>query len=239
MPTKLLLALFLFANSTYSLAAETNTDAPINPIAQSEKTNQDSPNDVVSITPPLTLEQMLVKLKEAKGRMVKMDKSGKILTDDPATWDCLHQKSSGLTWEIKSNSGLRDKTNTYTWTEAIAQQGELTAWYKNIQGKCTGNARCETSAYIEKINQLKLCNFSDWRLPTKAELKSLVTMNRAKGEAKIDAMYFPNTLASWYWTADTNENHPDFAWYVLFKNGISLSDKKDNPKHLRLVRGTL
>ena len=156
MPTKLLLALFLFANSTYSLAAETNTDAPINPIAQSEKTNQDSPNDVVSITPPLTLEQMLVKLKEAKGRMVKMDKSGKILTDDPATWDCLHQKSSGLTWEIKSNSGLRDKTNTYTWTEAIAQQGELTAWYKNIQGKCTGNARCETSAYIEKINQLKL-----------------------------------------------------------------------------------
>ena len=187
----------------------------------------------------ITLEQMNTMLKEAPGKMVKIDKNGEILTGDATRWDCLHQKSSTLTWEVKTTSGIRDKTNTYTWTELHPEQNSLVSWFENIQGKCTGQARCETSDYVAKINRLKLCNFSDWRLPTKAELESLITMNSAKGEAKIDLRYFPNSQASWYWTADINEDHPEFAWYVLFKNGISLSDKKDNPKHIRLIRGSL
>ena len=29
----------------------------------------------------------------------------------------------------------------------------------------------------------------------------------------------------------------NFAWYVLFRNGIALNDLKERPKHIRLVRG--
>lgn len=186
-----------------------------------------------------SLDQMLAMLGESKQKNIKLDNKGVIQTTDSERWDCLHQKTSGLTWEIKTNSGLRDKTNTYTWIINKPDQGELVSWFNNTQGKCTGNARCETADYIAKINQQKLCSFSDWRLPTKVELESLLKMGTAKKAAKIDSLYFPNTQASWYWTADVNENYPEYAWYVLFKNGVTLSDKKLNPKHVRLVRGNL
>ena len=59
----------------------------------------------------------------------------------------------------------------------------------------------------------------------------------SKTKAKINDDLFPNSLPSWYWTADTNANNHSYAWYVMFNSGISLSDKKINPKHVRLVRG--
>ena len=33
-------------------------------------------------------------------------------------------------------------------------------------------------------------------------------------------------------------NNNDHAWYVLFRNGHALSDLKERPKHIRLVRMT-
>ena len=240
MSKQLFLPLALITYCSIAFAVETNTDiTPINPTAEITAGTQDSSNNEITVIPPLTLEQMQVKLSESKGITVKMDSKGEILTKDSEHWDCLHQKSSGLTWEVKTNSGLRDKTNTYTWVTHNPLQSGLLSWFENKQGKCTGNARCETADYVATINQQKLCNFNDWRLPSKAELEGLITMGAAKDLAKINAKYFPNTLASWYWTSDANERLPEFAWYVLFKNGISLSDKKHNPKHLRLVRGTL
>lgn len=222
-----------FAVETYSDNTSVYPSAEITPVTQNSSSNE------ITAIPPPTLEQMLLKLSESEGSTVKMNAKGEILSKDFEHWDCLHQKSSGLTWEVKTNSGLRDKTNTYTWVTHKPLQGGLLSWFENKQGKCTGNARCETADYVATINQQKLCNFNDWRLPSKAELESLITMGAAKDQAKINAKYFPNTLASWYWTSDVNERFPEFAWYVLFKNGISLSDKKHNPKHLRLVRGTL
>lgn len=237
MPNKFLLALLMISYCTVSLAVASDINASVEPNPQNEQAVKAIPKDEVSI--PLAQEQTLIRLKETKGNMIKLNTAGNILAADSENWDCVHQKSSELTWEVKSTSGLRDKTNTYTWIPDGPDQGDILSWFKNVQGKCTGDARCETSDYIAKINQQKLCSFSDWRLPTKAELESLIMMGKAKDEAKIDSQYFPNTLASWYWTADINETHPDFAWYVLFKNGVSLSDKKNNAKHLRLVRSNI
>ena len=33
-----------------------------------------------------------------------------------------------------------------------------------------------------------------------------------------------------------NESQPEYAWYVLFRNGVKLNDLKERPKHIRLVR---
>lgn len=210
--------------------ADSSLNAPIHAVGRAAADNASA---------PLSLDQMLAMLDESKETNIKLDNKGFIQITDTKHWDCLHQKTSGLTWEIKTNSGLRDKTNTYTWIINKPNQGEWMSWFENTQGKCTGSARCETADYIAKINQQRLCNFSDWRLPTKKELESLIKMGAAKEAAKINSQYFPNTQASWYWTADINENYPDYAWYVLFKNGVTLSDKKLNPKHVRLVRGNL
>jgi hypothetical protein len=55
-------------------------------------------------------------------------------------------------------------------------------------------------------------------------------------DIRINREYFPEAIASWYWTASSNEENSGYAWYVLFKNGISLNDLKKRPKHVRLVR---
>ena len=189
--------------------------------------------------PRFTQEQVLQRIDEAAGDTIKLDSDGNVLDKEAVQWDCAHQKSSGLTWEVKSKTGLRDKANTYTWIDPQAVDTTLLSWFKNSAGKCVGEARCDTSGYAQVINHQRLCNFKDWRLPTKAELESLIKMGQPEKDAKINRLYFPNTLASWYWTADTNEDIPGYAWYVLFKNGTSISDKKENPKHVRLVRGSL
>lgn len=240
MSKQLPLSLTMLAYCSITFAVETNTEkTPINPTTENHRIIQDFPSANKTVIAPLTLEQMQLKLSESDNPIIKLNSKGEILNDDSEHWDCLHQKSSGLTWEVKTTSGLRDSTNTYTWVTQKPLQNELLSWYENRQGKCTGSARCETSDYVTTLNQQKLCNFNDWRLPSRAELESLIVMGAAKDQAKINAKYFPNTLASWYWTSDINESYPEYVWYVLFKNGISLSDKKHNPKHLRLVRGTL
>lgn len=189
--------------------------------------------------PKITQEQMLQRIDEADGDTIKLDAKGNVLDSEAVSWDCVHQKSSGLTWEVKTTTGLRDKTNAYTWIDSQSVDTTLLSWFKNSAGKCVGDSRCDTAGYTEMINHQRLCNFKDWRLPTKTELERLIKMDQPKQDAKINTIYFPNTLPSWYWTADTNEDIPDYVWYVLFKNGSSLSDKKDSPKHIRLVRGSL
>jgi len=82
-----------------------------------------------------------------------------------------------------------------------------------------------------------LCGYSDWRLPTRAELETPVEYNDDPKQATINKAYFPKAVPNWYWTASEHPNREAYAWYVLFKNGVALNDLKERPKHIRLVSG--
>lgn len=234
-----LLTAYMTAYCTLASAANPLANATATDTTLSNHTSSTEQSDVETSPTLLSFDQMLTMLDESLETTIKLDNKGVVLTQDSEQWDCIHQKTSGLTWEVKKLSGLRDKSNTYTWVENTPDDTPISSWFENDQGKCTGEARCDTSSYVTILNQQKLCNFADWRLPTKSELESLIQIENARLDAKIDSRYFPNTLASWYWTADENEKQPEYAWYVLFRKGVTLSDKKHNPKHLRLVRGTM
>jgi hypothetical protein len=87
------------------------------------------------------------------------------------------------------------------------------------------------------MNEQKLCGYSDWRLPTREEMETLIDYNTSAKHVTINTTYFPEAVPSWYWTATENSQRDNFAWYVLFRNGIALNDLKERPKHVRLVRG--
>jgi hypothetical protein len=167
-------------------------------------------------------------------RYQRLDRDGEPVTADEP-WSCVRDNRSKLVWEVKTDDGgLHDARYQYSWFDPSLDRN---AGVRN-GGRCGGGVDCDTHAYQAALNRQRFCGLDDWRLPSKQELQTLVVLGNQGGKATIDRKYFPGTAASWYWTASANETRPDYAWYVLFRNGIPLNDLKERPKHLRLVSGT-
>lgn len=187
---------------------------------------------VVAAPAPIPVVSV-VKVVTPQPDYIKHDIDGKSLEKNNETWSCVHDTKGGLMWEVKSKDDpMRNSNNLYSW---FNPSGDT---LKGVTdgGHCKGAADCDTHAYIKEMNIQNYCGHNDWRLPTREEMMGLVSYANGSGKVKINTNYFPHALPSWYWTASSNESRPEFAWYVLFKNGMSLNDLKENPKHIRLVR---
>lgn len=168
-----------------------------------------------------------------KPTYIKYDINGNSLEDSKEQWICVQDTETGLMWEVKSESdAMRNSQNLYSWfaPETTAIKG------KRDGGRCKGSADCDTHAYIEAMNKQNFCGHNDWRLPTREQMQTLVDFEGGDVNTKIDNQYFPRTKPSWYWTSSEHDKKNDYAWYVLFRNGYALSDLKERPKHVRLVR---
>jgi len=170
---------------------------------------------------------------ETKPAYIKHDIKGDTLEENKEKGACIQDTRTNLMCEVKSKeSGMRNTNNLYSWYSPNNKSLKGVA----DGGRCKGEADCDTNAYIEAINQQGFCGHNDWRLPTRDEMMGLVSYADGSGKVTINTNYFPQALPSWYWTASSNKSRPEFAWYVLFKNGVPLNDLKENPKHIRLVR---
>ena len=172
---------------------------------------------------------------------VKLDDAGEPLENQGAiytitSWSCVRDDVTGLMWEIKTtDGGLHDQGHTYTWYDPDPETNGGAPGTED-GGECGGGVACDTHAYVAAVNERGLCGHADWRLPTRAELRTIVDY-RAEFPA-IDTDYFANTIARSFWTAEANETYPNFAWHTDFKFGLaSYYYKKSGPKSVRLVRG--
>ena len=187
----------------------------------------------VAETPADAVEIAAIEAIGKPVRFERLDARGEPLADGEP-WTCVRDNRTGLVWEVKTRGGgLRDAAHVYSWFDPL-QDADSGA---RDGGRCTGGIDCDTHDYQNALNDLALCGFSDWRLPARDELQTLVTAAAGRGAATIDDEHFPAALASWYWSASENDRRPDYAWYVLFRNGLPLNDLKSRPKHIRLVRG--
>ena len=151
-----------------------------------------------------------------------------------ATPTCVHDNVTNLTWEVKTTSGLRNKTNTYTWyngttgTLGVNDCGGTLSAYAN---------QCNTNNYALAVNAAGLCGaHSPWRVPSRRELLSIVHHGTSISPA-IDPNYFPNTDSFAFWTSDVNAFIPAKAWRVYFDDGGASADSgSDNSYRVRLVR---
>jgi hypothetical protein len=207
------------------------------PVAVKPKKVKKQPEKVVIVVEePVVAAPVITKVVSQiieKPSYVKYDINGRSLGDSNEQWACVQDTKNGLMWEVKSkDDAMRKPDNLYSWfdPEDKALPGVTDG------GRCKGDADCDTHAYVEVMNKKNFCGHSDWRLPTREEMMALVSSGDGKNKVKINSSYFPQALPSWYWTAESNRSRPEFAWYVYFKNGMSLNDLKENPKHIRLVR---
>ncbi|MGK5091012.1 DUF1566 domain-containing protein [Deltaproteobacteria bacterium TL4] len=84
---------------------------------------------------------------------------------------------------------------------------------------------------------LILGGFSDWRLPSKKELVSIISFGTS--HPAINTTYFPNTYSSTHWSSTTFAPDPSWAGLVSFHNGdVNSNVKTVNDNGLvRCVRG--
>lgn len=82
---------------------------------------------------------------------------------------------------------------------------------------------------------LRLGGHSDWRLPTRTELLTLVDDTRHSPAINVDA--FPSCKSAWYWPATPYNPLPSvFAWGVDFYDGLADVDLRGRSGRVRAVR---
>jgi hypothetical protein len=170
---------------------------------------------------------------------VKLNRAGQPMAtaSDPALpWHCVLDRRTKLIWEVKTRDNrLQDATQTYSWLWPDPQKNGGHSGYPD-KGRCSLK-RCNTQDYINAINDTRLCGSSEWRLPTREELRTLVDYTVAYPGPTIDQAFFPHTQGQFYWSSNTDANNIDSAWGIGFSFGFDYAYFKSDMGHVRLVSG--
>jgi hypothetical protein len=98
------------------------------------------------------------------------------------------------------NGVVSDTQTGLMWTRDAAVDEFPLTWF-------------EALAFITQLNERRYCGFTDWRLPNRRELFSLVS-HRMINPALPPNHSFVNVFAGYYWTSTSCSRLPDQAWYV-------------------------
>lgn len=148
------------------------------------------------------------------------------LGDASDEWGCTFDKVTGRTWEMKTTTGLRAATATYTnYTPQYDPKGQY-------------RSATDAQGYIDRLNAQGLCGATDWVVEHIAVRQALISYGRpADGKARVDVRWFPTLQPGRYWA--TSDHAPDVVheWTLDFSDGsTSDSDARDVPHYVHAVR---
>lgn len=105
---------------------------------------------------------------------------------------------------------------------------ELTGlqWFKNANPAEFPVTWQEALDHISRMNRERKAGRSDWRLPNRRELRSLMAFETRK-PALPAGHPFENVFLGWYWTSSTAAIQPAYAWYVHMEGARMFFGRKD------------
>ena len=158
----------------------------------------------------------------------KLDNQGNELPDSATEWTMVRDNVTGLVWEIKTDDGsIHDKNNKYTWYDS---NPEANGGYTGTNGEGT-----DTEDFIKALNESNFGGFSDWRLPTIAELQKIVSYENVS--PSINKSYFPETASSFYWSSTSLVDNTVNSRGIDFIAGNDSARVKYSSFYVRAVRG--
>ena len=133
---------------------------------------------------------------------------------------------------VNNDGTVTDAATGLMWDQCYLGQGST---------GCAGGTN-PTYIWVDALSAVKYVNatpggykgHTDWRLPNKNELESLVKID-AYAPA-IDTVAFPDTSLYAFWSSTTVARTPSLAWKVEFNTGTPNTFYKTNAYHVRLVR---
>jgi Protein of unknown function (DUF1566) len=155
-------------------------------------------------------------------------------------WGCTKDNVTNLIWEVKTTAALRDSTHTYTWysTDTASNGGNGGSVGSDTCSATLPSSLCNTQAFTAAVNAATLCGATDWRLPNRLELAALVDYSKSNVLSPvIDDNYFPNTVASPYFSSSSLAGGSANAWVVNFDVGRGELVAKTSTMNVLLVRG--
>ena len=164
----------------------------------------------------------------------KLDSNGNALPVSASSWAMVRDNVTGLVWEVKQDKdGVQnyddphDANNSYRWYDPnpATNGGDPGTPYDGT----------DTDDFINALNDVHFGGYSDWRMPNRKDLRSIVDYERYN--PAINTVYFPNTLASGYWSSTTNACYTGHAWHMNFSSGYDGSNYKSYGHYVRAVRG--
>jgi hypothetical protein len=133
----------------------------------------------------------------------------------------------GIPWPapryVREGELVLDRLTGLYWTRD-ANPGELPRTW------------AEALELVAQMNRDRTLGFSDWRLPNRRELRSLVS-HQTRRPTLPPEHPFINVFTSWYWTSTTAAVSPSHAWYVNLDGARMFYGGKDQSFLLWPVRG--
>lgn len=131
---------------------------------------------------------------------------------------------TGLQWEKKTDDGgIHDKDDFYEWSALNVPQADGPAF----------------TTFLATLNATCFAGHCDWRLPTRAELETILSQSYPCTENPCIPPIFGPTNGAFYWTGVTVPGAPNDAWAVRFGTGYVFYNVKSYGSLVRAVRGGL
>ena len=122
-----------------------------------------------------------------------------------------------LLFSLEAKDYVIDKSTGLMWQDNQAGINKTYSWY-GAKKYC---------------NNLNLAGYTDWRLPTKKELRSIIDYNRYNPAIKKQ---FKNRRSNYYWSSTSYAGSSNNAWELHFKNGGDNDYNEDGNGYVRCVR---